>query len=133
MYRGLKSASSSSGGANNVAQQIAVLSNLPAAGGGTAWEILLWVSTSSATAYGSAHFVGARSQTGSTLSTNSRYNFTTDATRLPTITATVDSVNGTVTLSLAAALVADGNVSYQVRFDYRVLSETMITDQPTLS
>ena len=129
-YKGIKAGT---GGPNNIAQQLAVLSNIPESSNGTAWEIQLWINCSTDNSYSGAHYIGARARQNVTLFTNQRYNFTTSATNLPTTTVTVDSVANTITMSLAAAPVADGNVSYQIRFEYRVLSTETITDQPTLS
>lgn len=130
MYKGLKAGT---GGPNNAVQQLAVLSNVPAAGSGVAWEIQLWINCSTSNSYSGAHYIGARAQQGTTLFTNNRYNFTTSATNLPTTTVTVDSVAVTITMSLAAAATPDGVVSYLIRFEYRILSTAAITDQPTLS
>lgn len=127
LYRGLKSGS---GAANNAAQQIGVIANVPPVGSGTAWELQLWINCATDNAYSGAHYVGARARQGETMFTNIQYNFTTNAALLPTTTVTVDSGAGTITMALTAATTADGVVSYQVRYEFRVLSASPITGTP---
>ena len=132
VYRASKSGT---GGANTTAQQIAVIPGVPAPGVGIAWELQLWVNCATDNAYSGGHYVGARARVGGTLFTNTRYNFTTSATMLPLTTVVVDSAAGTITISLAAASVSDGAVSYGVRYEFRTLSAAPldITTLPTIA
>lgn len=108
---------------NTVAQTLAVVGALPLTGVGVGgWNLNLYVECVTDTAVSFAHYVGARSRVSSPINTVTRYNVTSGATMLPTPTVVIDAAAGTITVSLAAATVADGNVAYVVRFEYRTVN-----------